>query len=111
MPQRKSDCRLGQACPVFLLIAKSAEAEKAGATQHSAKHLSQLARRLGRSPSKMGSASLRFSDNVCGLLFCIYVIIWCELEMLTLSMEFFGSHPHSHLPQYKYQSRVSFSNL
>src|SRR5947209_1397984 len=32
MPQRKSDCRLGQACPASLSIAKSAEAEKVGAS-------------------------------------------------------------------------------
>jgi hypothetical protein len=48
MPQRKSDPRLGQACPASLSIAKSAEAKKAGATQHSAKQRSQSARRLGR---------------------------------------------------------------
>src|SRR5258708_5439265 len=55
MPQRKSDCRLGQACPAFFVIAKSAEAEKAGATQHRAKQLSQSARKLRRPPSGAGS--------------------------------------------------------
>ena len=81
MPQRKSDCRLGQACPAFLSIAKSAEAEKAGATQHSAKQLSQSARRLRRpfseadaaadaaSGSASGSTCSRLSDNVRGLLY------------------------------------------
>ncbi len=68
MPQRKSDCRLGQACPAFFLIAKSVEAEKVGATQHSAKQFAQSARRLRRSPWEAGSACLRFSDNVRGLL-------------------------------------------
>src|SRR5450759_4523159 len=46
MPHLKSGCRLAQACPEGLSIAKSAETEKAGATQHSAKQLSQSARRL-----------------------------------------------------------------
>ena len=46
MPQRKLGWRWGQGCPAGLLIAKSADAEKAGATQHSAQQLSQSARRL-----------------------------------------------------------------
>src|ERR1700689_3233488 len=49
MAQRKSGCRFGQGCPASLSMAKSAEAEKAGATQHSAKQRSQAARRLSRS--------------------------------------------------------------
>src|SRR5471032_3120497 len=55
MPQRKSGVRFGHACPAFLVIAKSAEAENAGTTQHRAKQLMQSARRLARSPS--GAAS------------------------------------------------------
>src|SRR5450759_1856944 len=46
MPQRKSGRRLGQGCPASLSMAKSAEAEKAGATQHSPKQRSHSARRL-----------------------------------------------------------------
>ena len=46
MPQRKSASRFGHACPEGLLIAKSAEARKAGTTQHSPKQLSQSARSL-----------------------------------------------------------------
>src|ERR1700716_4248135 len=68
MPQRKSDFRLGQACPASLLIAKSAEAEKAGATQHSAKQRSQSARRLRRPLSGRGFACSRFSGN--GVVSC-----------------------------------------
>src|SRR5258708_2356108 len=109
MPQRKSDCRWGQACPAFLLIAKSAEAEKVGATQHSAKHLSQSARRLRRPPSEASSAYLRFSDNVRGLLFWVYVIIWDELETLTPNTEFFGRHPRSRLPIRASNKAVSLS--
>ena len=69
MPQRKSGCKLEQAWPAFLVIAKSADAEKAGATQHSAKQFLQSARRLERSPSGTGStcSCSRFSDNVGGL--------------------------------------------
>src|SRR5665647_1989039 len=67
MSQRKSACRFGQACPAGLLIAKSAEDEKAGATQHSAKQLWQSALRPGRSPAAEGSSCSRISDNVCGL--------------------------------------------
>src|SRR5258708_10435848 len=92
MPQQKSDCRWGQACPAFFVIAKSAEAEKAGATQHSAKQLAQSARRLRRPPSEASSACLRFSDNVRGLLFWAYVISSGELETFTPSTECFGRH-------------------
>src|SRR6266536_2546512 len=56
MPQRKSACRFGQACPAGLSMAKSAEAEKAGATQHSPKQRSQSARRSRRRPSGSGAA-------------------------------------------------------
>src|SRR5438046_1392129 len=67
MSQRKSDCRWVQACPAFLSIAKSAEAEKAGATQHSAKQFSQSACRLRPSPGGASFPYSRFSDNVRGL--------------------------------------------
>src|SRR5260370_34181155 len=63
MPQRKSDCRFGQGCPASLLIAKSAEAEKAGTTQHSPKQRSQSARRLGRCPPEPDEAGERGSGN------------------------------------------------
>src|SRR5258708_26858227 len=98
MAERRSDGRRGQARPAFCVIAKSAEAEKAGATQHSAKQVAQPARRLRRPPSGASSACLRFSANVRGLLFWVYVIIWGELEKLTPSTEFFGRHPRSRLP-------------
>jgi hypothetical protein len=45
MPHRKSGCRWRQGYPAGLSIAKSAEAENAGATQHSPKQRSQSARR------------------------------------------------------------------
>lgn len=64
MAQRKSDCRFGQACPASLSMAKSAEAEKAGATQHSPKQRSQSARRLERRPSGEGAAGWSSSGNV-----------------------------------------------
>lgn len=67
MPQRKSACKLGQACPAFFVSAKSTEAEKAGTTQHSAKQCPQSARRSGRSPAEAGSAYSCFSDNICTL--------------------------------------------
>src|SRR5665647_53596 len=66
MAQRKSGCRWGQACPAGLLIAKSAEAEKAGATQHSAKQLAQSARRSGRPRSGADPVCSRLLDNVGG---------------------------------------------
>jgi hypothetical protein len=47
-------------------MAKSGEDEKAGATQQSAKQLSQSARRLRRSTPEAGSGRWRFSDNVDG---------------------------------------------
>ena len=109
MPQQKSDCRWGQACPAFFVIAKSAEAEKAGATQHSAKQLAQSARRLRRPPSEASSACLRFSDNVRGLLFWAYVISWGELETFTPSTECFGRHPRSRLPIRVSNTAVSLS--
>jgi len=37
MEQRKSGRRFGQGCPASFSIAKSAEAENAGTTQHSPK--------------------------------------------------------------------------
>jgi hypothetical protein len=48
MTHRKSGCRFGQGCPAGLSIAKSAEAENAGAAQHSPKQRAQSARRLSR---------------------------------------------------------------
>jgi hypothetical protein len=66
MPQRKSVCRWGQACPAGLLIAKSAEAEKAGATQHSPKQRSQSARRVRRSPVLIAVAAALASRRVRG---------------------------------------------
>jgi hypothetical protein len=65
MPQRKLDrAKLGQGTPASLLIAKSTEAEKAKATQHSAKQSSQSARKLARSGLEAGgSAGLRFSGT------------------------------------------------
>src|SRR5260370_11909227 len=98
MPQQRSDCRWGQACPAFFVIAKSAEAEKAGATQHSAKQLAQSARRLRRPPSEASSACLRFSDNVPGLLFWPYLISWRELDTFTPSTHCFERHPPTRLP-------------
>jgi len=68
MPQRKSVRRLGQVCPALFVIAKSAEAEKAGTTQQSAKQFSQSARRLEWSSSAVVVVSSCFSDNWCGLL-------------------------------------------
>src|SRR6266480_1941909 len=50
MEQRKSRRRWGDACPAPLSMAKSAEAEKAGATQHSPKQRPQSARSLARCP-------------------------------------------------------------
>src|SRR5882724_8530457 len=70
MPQRKSDCRWGQACPASLSIAKSAEAEKAGATQHSPKQRSQSARRLRRPLSGKRSACSRSSDTCVSPVGC-----------------------------------------
>ena len=61
MEQRKSRRRWGHACPAPLSMAKSAEAEKAGATQHSPKQRPQSARSLARCPpgteAKGGSGS------------------------------------------------------
>src|SRR6266545_4342543 len=68
MAQRKSDCRFGQGFPASLSMAKSAEAEKAGATQHSPKQRSQSARRLRGRPSGTGAAGESSSGNVDGLL-------------------------------------------
>src|SRR5262245_56198149 len=65
MAQRKSGCRWGQACPASLSIAKSAEAEKAGATQHSPKQRSQSARRPRRALPGKGCECSRSSDNLC----------------------------------------------
>jgi hypothetical protein len=50
MEQPKSDCRFGHGWPAALSTAKSAEAEKAGAMQHSAKQRPQSARSLWRYP-------------------------------------------------------------
>jgi hypothetical protein len=47
--QRSSAARFGQTTPAGLSIAKSAEAVKDGATQHSATHALQSARSLPRS--------------------------------------------------------------
>src|SRR5260370_38241446 len=72
MPQRKSARRLGHACPGGLVSAKSAEAAKAGATQHSAKQRSQSARRLRKRASSASVAGVtwsRCSDTVNGLLY------------------------------------------
>ena len=60
MPHRKSGCRWGQGRPAGLSIAKSADAENAGATQHSPKQRPQSARstacaRSGASPEGPGS--------------------------------------------------------
>ena len=68
MPQRNSGVRFVQGCPASFVIAKSAEAQKAGTTQHRAKHLLQSARRLRRPPSGSGSTCSRHSDNGCDLL-------------------------------------------
>src|SRR5450759_1371108 len=65
MPQRKSGRRLGQGCPASLSMAKSAEAEKAGATQHSPRQRSQSARRLRRRTSRSDDASSPYPDIVC----------------------------------------------
>src|SRR5262244_4212575 len=48
MPQRKSARRFGHGWSAALSIAKSAEAENAGATQHNAKHRTQSARNSRR---------------------------------------------------------------
>lgn len=86
MPQRKFACRLGQACPASLFSAKSAETEKAGTTQHSAKQFSQSARRLRRSPWVVGSSAWScFSDNVCGLLREAIVLV--AASVFNISME------------------------
>jgi hypothetical protein len=45
IPQRNPSPRFGHACPAGLSMAKSAEAENAGATQHSPKQRAQSARR------------------------------------------------------------------
>src|SRR5690242_56043 len=55
MVQRKSSARLGQGWPAGLVMAKSADAAKAGATQHRAKQRAQSARRSRR--SGVGTAS------------------------------------------------------
>src|SRR5215468_1284295 len=52
MPHRKSARRWGQGCPAGLSIAKSADAENAGATQHSPKHRPQSARRTRCPPPR-----------------------------------------------------------
>src|ERR1019366_5547624 len=66
MPQRESVCRWGQACPAGLLIAKSAEAEKAGATQHSPKQLWQSARRVRRPPKLIAVAAALAPRGIWG---------------------------------------------
>src|SRR6266571_5145080 len=65
MAQRKSDCRFGHACPASLSMAKSADAEKAGATQHSPKQRSQSARRSTGSLVAREKAGHEGSD-LCG---------------------------------------------
>lgn len=67
MPQRKSGCRLGQACPAALSIAKSAEAVNAGATQHSPKQLAVSAQAEAVSLGD-GLYMIAFLGQLCGLL-------------------------------------------
>src|SRR5215475_6012504 len=64
MPHRKSARRWGQGCPAGLSIAKSADAENAGATQHSPKHRPQSARRTRCPPPRAGPADPGSSLNV-----------------------------------------------
>ena len=64
MPQRKPDRRFGQGCPAGLSIAKSADAENPGATQHNPKQRAQSARsRPGPLSSGPGLAGWRGSLN------------------------------------------------
>src|SRR5215468_7326422 len=63
MEQRKSRRRLGHACPARLSMAKSADAEKAGATQHSPKQRPQSARSLARCPPGAEAADGRGSGK------------------------------------------------
>jgi hypothetical protein len=62
MPHLKVGCRLGQGCPAGLAIAKSAEAENAGAVQQSAKHRWQSARSVSWSRGPV-SAGLQADED------------------------------------------------
>src|SRR5262245_45329388 len=70
MEQRKSDRSWGQARPAALSMAKSAEAQKAGATQHSPTQRSQSARSSRRvvpsspAPVIAGHPSLLVGEQV-----------------------------------------------
>ncbi len=55
MPQRKSGPRWRQGWPAGLSMAKSAEREKAGTTQHSPAHRAQSARSSGGSVTAFGA--------------------------------------------------------
>jgi hypothetical protein len=85
MPQRKSDRRWGQACPAFLVIAKSAEVEKAGATQHRAKQCPQSARRRRRAPSTARAAASRLSAIVRYLLRDATVLVAANNDLRPVS--------------------------
>jgi hypothetical protein len=64
MPHRKSGPKWGHGCSAGLSIAKSAEAENTGATQHSPKQRSQSARRARCPLSRPGSGCPGSSDRV-----------------------------------------------